>query len=64
MQKEGEPKNRVKKHNIFDHFKDGFEAHTLPNLPPMFQVFKEYKERTKLDPNKGISGDPFGTVVP
>ena len=49
----GEPKNRVKKHNIFEHFKDGFEPHTLPNLPPVFQAFKEYKERSNLNPDKG-----------
>ena len=49
----GEPKNRVEKHNIFEHFKDGFQPHTLPNLPPVIQAFKEYKERSKLDPAKG-----------
>ena len=49
----GEPKNRVKKHNIFDHFKDGFQPHTLSNLPPVLQEFKEYKEGSKLDPTKG-----------
>ena len=53
LAKGGEPKNRVKKHNIFEHFKDGFEPHTLTTLPPIFQAFKEYKERSKLDPNKG-----------
>ena len=53
LEEAGEPKKRVKKHNIFEHCKDGFEPHTLPNLPPTFQAFKEYKERSNLNPDKG-----------
>ena len=60
----GEPKNRVKKHNIFEHFKDGFEPHTLPNLPPIFQAFKEYKERSNLNPDtRATYGAAFGTAA-
>ena len=30
-----------------------FEKHTLPSLPPVFQAFKEYKERSSLNPTLG-----------
>ena len=46
-------KNRVRRHNIFEHLKEGFEKHTLPNLPPVFQAFKEYRERSSLKPDLG-----------
>ena len=51
-EKEG-VRNRVKNHNIFEHFKEGFEKHTLPNLPPVFQAFKEYQARSSLNPTLG-----------
>ena len=53
LAEEDEVKNRVRKHNIFEHFKEGFEKHSLPNLPPVFQALKEYKERSSLNPNLG-----------
>ena len=53
MEEQGEPRNRVKRHNIFDHFPEGFQPHTLPNPPAVIQSFKEYKARSNLDPNKG-----------
>ena len=53
LAEEGEIKNRVEKHNIFEHFKEGFEKHTLPTPPPVFQAFKEYKERSSLNSTLG-----------
>ena len=52
-EEKGEPKNRVQRHNIFEHYKEEFQPHTLTLLPSMIQAFKEYGERTKLDPNLG-----------
>ena len=41
LEEQGEPRNRVKRHNIFEHFPEGFQPHTLPNPPavihPIFQ---------------------------
>ena len=30
LEARGEQKNRVKRHNIFEHYKDGFQPHELP----------------------------------
>ena len=53
LEEQGEPRNRVKRHNIFEHLQEGFQSHTLPNPPAVIQSFKEYKARSNLDPNKG-----------
>ena len=53
LEEQGEPRNRVKRHNIFEHLKEGFQPHALPNPPAVIQSFKEYKARSNLDPNKG-----------
>ena len=53
LEEQGEPRNRVKRHNIFEHLKEGFQPHTLPNPPAVIQSFKEYKARSNLNPNKG-----------
>ena len=53
LEEKGGPKNRVKRRNIFEHFKDGFQPHTLTVLPSMLQAFKEYRERNNLNPNLG-----------
>ena len=39
--------------NVFEHYHEGFEAHTLPTLPAVIHSYKEYKERSNLDPTKG-----------
>ena len=52
LESQGEPKNRVKKHNIFEHYKEDFLPHELPNVPAVIQAFKEYKGRVALDPSK------------
>ena len=43
----------MRRHNVFEHYHEGFQPHTLPNPPTVIQSFKEYKERSNLDPNKG-----------
>ena len=53
LEEKGEPKNRVQRHNIFEHYKEEFQPHTLTLLPGMNQTFKEYGERANLDPNLG-----------
>ena len=53
LEEQGEPKNRVKRHNIFEHYKEGFEPHTLSHLPGVIQAFKEYKMRSSLNPDLG-----------
>ena len=53
MEEKGEAKNRVQRHNIFEHYKEDFQPHTLTLLPSMIQAFKEYRERSNLDPNLG-----------
>ena len=53
LEARGEPKNRVKRHNIFEHYKDGFRPHELPHLPGVLQAFKEYRERSSLNPALG-----------
>ena len=53
LEEEGVAQNRVQRHNVFEHYHEGFEAHTLPNLPAVIHSFKEYKERSNLDPSKG-----------
>ena len=53
LEEEGVAQNRVQRHNVFEHYHEGFEAHALPNLPAVIHSFKEYKERSNLDPNKG-----------
>ena len=53
LEEEGVAHNRVQRHDVFEHYSEGFEAHTLPNPPAVIQSFKEYKERSNLDPNKG-----------
>ena len=53
LEEKGEAKNRVRRHNVFEHYQEGFQPHTLPNPPTVIQSFKEYKERSNLDPNKG-----------
>ena len=52
LESQGEPKNRVKKHNIFEHYKEDFLPHELPNVPAVIQAFKEYKGRVALDPSE------------
>ena len=51
LEEKGETKNRVKRHNVFDHYPEGFQP--LPNPPMAIQSFKEYKGRSNLDPNTG-----------
>ena len=53
LEEKGETRNRVKRYNVFDHYPEGFQPHTLPNPPMVIQSFKEYKARSNLDPNKG-----------
>ena len=57
LEEQGETRNRVKRYNVFDHYPEGFQPHTLPNPPMVIQSFKEYKARSNLesplDPNKG-----------
>ena len=53
LEEKGEAKSRVRRHNVFEHYQEGFQPHTLPNPPMVIQCFKEYKERSNLDPNKG-----------
>ena len=53
LEEKGEPKNRVKRHNIFEHYKEGFQPHNLPHLPGVIQAFKEYRERSSLNPRLG-----------
>ena len=53
LEEKGETKNRVKRHNVFEHYQEGFQSHTLPNPPMVIQSFKEYKERSNLNPEKG-----------
>ena len=52
LESQGELKNRVKKHNIFEHYKEDFLPHELPNVPAVIQAFKEKKGRIGLDPSK------------
>ena len=52
LEEGGEAKNRVKSHNVFEHYHDGFQPHSLPNPPVVIQSFKEYKNRSQLDPRK------------
>ena len=53
LEKGGEAKNRVRSHNVFEHYHDGLQPHSLPNPPVVIQSFKEYKNRSQLDPRKG-----------
>ena len=53
LEEQGEARNRVKSYNVFEHYHEGFQPHTLPNPPMTIQSFKEYKERSNLDPNRG-----------
>ena len=53
LEARGEPKNRVKRRSIFEHYKDGFQPHELPHLPGVLQSFKEYRERSSLNPALG-----------
>ena len=53
LEEKGETKNRVKRHNVFDHYHEDFQPHTLPNPPMVIQSFKEYKQRSHLDPKRG-----------
>ena len=53
LEEKGEAKNRVRRHNVFDHYHEDFQPHTLPNPPMVIQSFKEYKPRSNLDPKRG-----------
>ena len=67
LEEKGESKNRVQRHNIFEHYKEDFQPHTLTVLPSMIQAFKEYRERVAFgNPailKKGASGkQPSNTM--
>ena len=53
MEEQEEIKNRVRRYNVFEHYHEGFQPHALPNPPMVIQSFKEYKERSHLEPKRG-----------
>ena len=63
LEEKGEPKNRVKRRNIFEHYKEGFQPHTLTHIPGVIQAFKEYRGRSNLNPKLKTYGVAFGNPV-
>ena len=67
LEEQGETRNRVKSYNVFEHYHEGFQPHTLPNPPMAIQSFKDTakaKQARSMVEEKGKKGGKGKERIP